>query len=90
MDATQPFAVRAREMTRVNYFAFRDTCKILFPILKPHARVVIIYDKRDHPSLIPGQHLRDIFASPDLTEPELSELVESFVRYGSVPEYSYL
>ena len=83
-DTTEPFAVQARETTKVNYFAFRDTCDILFPILRSHARVVNISSKYGHLSWIPGKHLRDILASPDLTEPRLSELMDSFVRCGLI------
>jgi len=34
-----------------------------------------------HLSRIPGEHLRNILASPDLTEEKLSSLITSFVKY---------
>lgn len=79
--STEPFGVQARETTRINYFALRDTCNILFPILKSHARVVNVSSSCGHLSRIPDQRLREKFASPDLTEKELSELITSFVKY---------
>jgi len=72
---------RTRETIRVDYFAFRDTCNILFPILKPHARVVNLTCRFGFLSMIPSQHIRDAFASPHLTEEKLSNLMKAFVRY---------
>ena len=78
--ATDPFAIQARETLRVNFFALRDLCNILFPILKPHARVVNLSSSAGHLSRIPGKHLREVLASTDLTEEKLSALMTSFVK----------
>ena len=75
------FAIRVREILNVNYFAFRDTCNALFPILKAHARVVNVSSSAGHLSCIPGKHLRDVFASPTLTEAQLNDLMNSYVEY---------
>ena len=46
-----------------------------------HARVVNLSSSCGHLPLIPGKHLREILASPDLTEERLSDLMASFVKY---------
>lgn len=79
-EDTEPFVVQVRETIRVDYFAFRDTCNILFPILKPHSRVVNVSSFFGHLSHIPGKHLREILSSPDLTEKQLSEVISSYVK----------
>lgn len=38
MASTAPFGEQADESIKVNYFATKNNCDILFPILKPHAR----------------------------------------------------
>lgn len=79
-DATEPFGLQAKETVRVNYFGLRDTCSILFPLLRSHARVVNVSSSLGHLSKIPGEELRKKFASPNLTVSELSELMNSFVK----------
>ncbi|ESN90534.1 hypothetical protein HELRODRAFT_70715, partial [Helobdella robusta] len=39
-DSTAPFSEQAEVTLKCNYWGLLDVCKILFPILKPHARVV--------------------------------------------------
>jgi len=39
-DATESFAVQASVTLRTNYFAVKDSCEVLFPILRAGARVV--------------------------------------------------
>merc|ERR1712029_819343 len=39
-DATDPFGHQAKVTLETNYWANKRTCEILFPVLKPGARVV--------------------------------------------------
>ena len=39
-DATEPFGHQARVTLATNYWANKRTCEILFPVLRPGARVV--------------------------------------------------
>ena len=78
IETFEPFEVR--QTIRVNYSSLRDTCNMLFPILRPHARVVNVSSSCGHLTHIPGQHLRDVLASPDLTEDKLNAIIASFIR----------
>ncbi|XKL67721.1 hypothetical protein PGB90_003212 [Kerria lacca] len=86
-NATEPFEIQAKETLQVNYFALRDTCNILFPILNPHSRVVNISSSAGHLSNIPQKNLRDKLSSEDLTETELSNLMNSFVQAAQNNNY---
>lgn len=78
--ATDPFSVQAEVTCATNYFALVDVCTELFPLLRPHARVVNISSSLGHLLRIPGQEIRNQFLNPDLTVEQLSELMKSFVK----------
>ncbi|CAM1295026.1 Uncharacterised protein r2_g424 [Pycnogonum litorale] len=40
MDSTAPAAEQAENSVKTNYFGTKNVCKELFPLLRPHARVV--------------------------------------------------
>ncbi|XP_076634528.1 carbonyl reductase [NADPH] 1 [Colletes latitarsis] len=77
--ATEPFSLQAEETIRVNYFGLRKVCSILYPLLKPHARVVHLSSSAGRLSLIPGESLRKRFSSK-LTEEELDNIMHEFVE----------
>lgn len=79
-DATEPFSLQAEETVRVNYFALRKVCTKLYPLLKPHARVVHLSSSAGRLSLIPGESLRKRFQDPNLTEEQLDDLMREFVN----------
>lgn len=79
------FAEHACTVMQTNYFDTQRVCKILFPILKPHARVVNLSSMLGHLSQIPGEdsvavELRAKLASSDLTYEELDSLMHNFVE----------
>ncbi|XP_054013868.1 carbonyl reductase [NADPH] 3-like [Hylaeus anthracinus] len=78
-NATEPFSLQAEETLRVNYFALRKVCSILYPLLKPHARVVHVSSSSGLLSLIPSESLRSRFSDPNLTEEKLDSLMREFV-----------
>ncbi|GLG95902.1 Uncharacterized protein GBIM_02767 [Gryllus bimaculatus] len=78
-DST-PFAVQAKETIYTNYTRLAATCRALFPLLRPHARVVNLSSSSGHLSRIPGEQIRAQLSSPSLTEEALTELIQSFVR----------
>jgi carbonyl reductase 1 len=78
--ATEPFGVQAKETISVNFFATMDVCDILFPILRPHARVVMLSSSAGWLGRIPDASLKKKFANPDLTRQELIELMKEFVE----------
>lgn len=82
--ATESFGEQATVTLRTNFFNTHTACKILFPILKPHARVVNLSSVMGHYSMLKGEkkaaaELKNKLASPDLTEEELSSLMQNFV-----------
>nr|CAD7426134.1 unnamed protein product [Timema monikensis] len=45
-SAPEPFGEQAENTQRVNYFNLLDVCHSLFPLLRPHARVVNVLAKK--------------------------------------------
>ena len=79
--ATEPFALQATVTLRTNYFNTFRACRILFPILKPHARVVNMSSYAGHLSVIKDEALKAKLASSDLTYDQLTALMQQFVEY---------
>ncbi|XP_065208818.1 carbonyl reductase [NADPH] 3-like [Planococcus citri] len=88
VSAPEPFEVQAEETIRVNYIATRNVCDILFPILRPHARVVNVSSSAGHLSRIPSESLRQKFASENLTVNELDDLMNTFVKDSKENKHS--
>jgi carbonyl reductase 1 len=82
MSSTAPFAEQAEETMKINYFGTKSVCDILFPILKPHARVVNVSSQAGLLKQITSEELKSKFLSPVLTAEELSNLLTQFVEYA--------
>ncbi|XP_017767427.1 PREDICTED: carbonyl reductase [NADPH] 1-like [Eufriesea mexicana] len=80
MAASEPFSVQAEETLKINYFSLRKVCSKLYPLLKPHARVVHLSSSCGRLSLIPSKELRERFTDPNLTEEELDKIMHEFVN----------
>ncbi|RXG71545.1 Carbonyl reductase [NADPH] 3 [Armadillidium vulgare] len=83
---TEPYPVQARKTLKINYFDTKNFCNAIFPLLKPHGRVVNVSSSAGHLSRINGQepqasNLRNKLASPLLTEKDLDELMNDYIRY---------
>ncbi|XP_065208812.1 carbonyl reductase [NADPH] 3-like isoform X2 [Planococcus citri] len=80
--ATDPLAVQAKETIRVNYFGTRKVCDVMFPILRPHARVVHLSSTLNYCHLlkIPSELLRKKLSAGNLTVDHLDGLMLDFVR----------
>lgn len=79
-DATEPFGFQAEETIRVNYFSLRRICTALYPLLKPHARVVHVSSSLGCLSEITGDELKKKLTNPNLTETELDKIMHEFVK----------
>ena len=77
--STEPLGVQAEVTLKTNYWAVKNTCDLLFPILKPGARVVNVSSSRGSLTKIPGQELKNKLGSDGLTISELDDLVTDFV-----------
>lgn len=90
--ASADFGEQATAILGTNFFDTFQTCNILFPILKSHARVVNISSQMGHLSMITGQdkaaiELKERLSSTNLTENELSELMKNFVNSAKEGNY---
>jgi len=84
-SATEPFHIQAEVTNRTNYFATKDFCNAIFPLLRPHARVVNISSCCGFLKKICGKEpasleLQKRFADPNLTQDELSEMINTFIE----------
>lgn len=75
-----PFEDQAKETLRINYWATASVCDILFPILRPHARVVNVSSSAGLLLRVPGEELRKRLASHDLTRKELDGMVGQYLE----------
>ena len=83
----QLFAEQARNTVNTNFFGTRRVSNILFPLLRPHARVVNFSSMLGHLIMIRGQDqaaddLRAKLGSTELTEEELVDIMQQFVEYS--------
>ena len=79
MDGTTvPFSEQAIVTIRTNFTGTLDVCRGLFPLLRPHSRVVNVSSKLGRLAIL-KPNLREKFSSPQLTEEELVALMEQFV-----------
>lgn len=78
--ATEPFGYQAEVTIKTNYFSLVNTCNILFPLLRPHARVVNVSSSAGHLLRIPSKELREKFSNPSLTVEQLSSVMNDFVQ----------
>ncbi|XP_054831107.1 carbonyl reductase [NADPH] 1-like [Eublepharis macularius] len=78
---TTPFATQAEVTLRTNFFATRNVCTELLPLLKPNGRVVNISSIVSVRALAGcSQDLQQKFRSDTITEEELMKLMEKFVE----------
>ncbi|OQR73668.1 carbonyl reductase-like [Tropilaelaps mercedesae] len=74
-----PYAEQAESVINTNYFGILNTSRIFFPLLRPSARVVHVSSMLGHLSKIPNNDLRTRFAAKDLTEDQLTALMQEFL-----------
>jgi len=85
--ATEPFALQAEVTLATNYWANKAACDILFPILRPGARVVNMSSSAGFLGHIgrsgnsdAASRLKATLASKDLTRETLDGLMKNFVE----------
>merc|ERR1712106_679139 len=84
--ATEPFGEQATTTLATNYWANKRACEILFPVLKPGARVVNMSSSAGFlghigarsGDKVKAEHLRNILSSGDLSVEELNGLMKNF------------
>lgn len=78
-EGTKTLAEVSEHMITVNYTATRNVCNILFPILRKNAKVVNVSSRAGVLAKIPSAEIREKFKNPNLTIPQLDELMEKFI-----------
>lgn len=81
----EDYAASVRTTIQTNYYNMLKLCDQLFPLLRPHARVIHLTSDDGHLSKIAGHEpeasaLRKRFAAADLTLEELNKLLEEFIQ----------
>uniref|UniRef100_A0A023GHC5 carbonyl reductase (NADPH) n=1 Tax=Amblyomma triste TaxID=251400 RepID=A0A023GHC5_AMBTT len=79
-DSTAPFGEQAEVTVKTNFFGTLNVCKELFPLLRPHARVVNVSSMCGMLQRIPGEELKKKLSNPNITLEELCSLMEEFVQ----------
>ncbi|XP_077336052.1 carbonyl reductase [NADPH] 1-like [Lithobates pipiens] len=78
---TTPFGTQAEVTLKTNFFATRDVCQELLPLIKPNGRVVNVSSMMSSMSLAKcSPELQGKFRSDTITEEELVKLMEKFVE----------
>ncbi|XP_059178433.1 carbonyl reductase [NADPH] 1-like [Physella acuta] len=75
-----PIAQEAQEVCKVNYFGTLDVCQVLFPLLRPHARVCNVSSINCEFSLSEySEELKAKVRNPDITMDGVTALVQQFI-----------
>ncbi|KAF6205695.1 hypothetical protein GE061_019868 [Apolygus lucorum] len=87
-DTKEPFTVQVEETLKTNYFSLKSVCKELYPLLRPHARVVTLTSLAGHSHMIENLDLRKKFTDPNLTEETLDGLLLEFKKLAKDGSYA--
>ncbi|XP_007965747.3 carbonyl reductase [NADPH] 3 [Chlorocebus sabaeus] len=80
-DDPMPFDIKAEMTLKTNFFATRNMCNELLPIMKPHGRVVNISSLQCLRAFENcSEDLQEKFRSETLTEGDLVDLMKKFVE----------
>lgn len=80
VDSKVPFVEQATNTIKVNFFALVDICKELFPLLRPHARVVNVSSSAGMLSRCPDEKLRKRYSDPNLTVEGLCQMMKEYLE----------
>lgn len=80
-DSTAPFAEQAEVTCKTNFSATLDVCQVLFPLLRPHARVSTVSSMASQWGLSKcSEPLKQRFTDPAMTMGELEAIMGQFVE----------
>lgn len=75
-----PFSEQAEVTCKTNFFGTLEVCNILFPLLRPHARVVNVSSMASQFALSKcSDQVKARFTKPDITMEELKGLMQEFI-----------
>ncbi|CAF1324875.1 unnamed protein product [Didymodactylos carnosus] len=74
-----PFGEQAEITIRTNFFGTMNVCNALFPLLRPHARVVNVSSRAGMLESIRNLEIRRLLASSDTTVQLIADIVNDFI-----------
>ena len=89
-DTTEPMGVQAEVTCKTNYWSTKSACEILFPILRPGARVVNVSSSAGKVANMKDSPIKEkLFSSGSaLTVKELDEIMRQFVESAKDGTYA--
>ncbi|XP_059147326.1 carbonyl reductase [NADPH] 1-like [Physella acuta] len=79
--STAPFSEQADVTTKTNFFNTLNVCQVLFPLLRPHARVVNVSSLTSVMALSKcSDEYKARFTDPNITMDELTSIIKQFVQ----------
>lgn len=83
---TLPFSEQAELIVSTNFFSTLNVCNELFPLLRPHARVVNVSSSAGMLKRIPSEDVQKKIASADTIE-KLCEVMRAFIADAKAGEH---
>ena len=80
-DDPRTVGQKAAETIHVNFTSTVNISHALFPLLRPHARVVNVASTLGLLTYIKNQELADKLSNPNATEKDVTEVMELYVKY---------
>jgi carbonyl reductase 1 len=65
----------------VNYKGTKIVCDALFPLLRPHARVVNVASQLGKLGFIQDKHMYERLLSADLSVNEIDDFIDQYLQY---------
>jgi len=88
-SSTVPFGEQAENTMNINFYGTHNVCKFLFPLLRPHARVINVSSIAGQLSYgVKGEQLKKEFKSDALDFEKLSQLMRKFVKEAKAGEHA--
>ncbi|CAF0910227.1 unnamed protein product [Brachionus calyciflorus] len=85
-----PFSEQAKNTIRTNFTATLHLCDALFPLLRPHARVVNVSSRGGMLNIVKDAEFRNKFIKEDLTVKELTSLLDEFVELSRLGKNEHI
>ncbi|XP_060075210.1 carbonyl reductase [NADPH] 1-like [Ylistrum balloti] len=87
-DTESPFSEQARVTCGVNFFSQVDVCDALFPLLRPHARVVNMSSMAAQWSIVKcSSDIQARFKDSTITTAQLKSLVQEFINAAQTGDH---
>ncbi|KAH3772492.1 carbonyl reductase [NADPH] 1-like [Dreissena polymorpha] len=81
MAATEPFSEQAEVSMATNFWGTLNACNVLFPLLRPHARVVHVSSRAGSMTAAKcSKELQTRFLDPELSMAKIKQLMNEFVE----------